>query len=141
MSAGEDGFEIVFVFVFCGVEENQVKGARGFRVGRDCFGGVAEDLGDVGGEAGSGEVFCGFAVAQAFVRFDRVKVAFGVRREGVRRGSVRERFGHPNSTYSIACADFKDGFCIGEADKLVEEEAGFGGDVPKNVRVFFKFGQ
>ena len=78
MCAGQDGFEVVFMFVFCGVEEDEVEGAW---VGRDCFGGVAEDEGDVAGEAGFGEVFLGEFEAQAFVRFDCVEVASATSRE------------------------------------------------------------
>lgn len=47
--------EVVEVFGFCSVEEGHVKF---FRLFGDCFGGMAEDEGDIG-EAGFGDVALG----------------------------------------------------------------------------------
>jgi len=58
--ARKDCFEIICVFVFCGVEKDEVEGAW---VGRNCFRGVAEDGGDVAGEIGFFEIFLREAVA------------------------------------------------------------------------------
>ncbi len=54
MCARDYGFQVINVFVLCCVDEDEIKF---FWFGWDCFGGVAEDLSDVRGEAGFCDVF------------------------------------------------------------------------------------
>lgn len=38
---------------------------------------------------------------------------------------LHKSFCDPNPRIAVACADFKDGFCVGDADNLVQKEPGF----------------